>query len=176
MVFVNYKEDQIDSWDLSVDVMAQFKSTFDSGSVCHGMLSAISVLRTIDLMYQKHNPRRLYEDIRGDYSSWDQTYFERDVVPACAAIFLHNLPATCFKDKKISRETAPLAFLLRLSDSLQEWDRPSKDNPDGYPASEFDICVENDSLVLSVNLPEKHKEKIRNEIDSSLEAEDILIR
>lgn len=92
----------------------------------------------------KFNPDREFKDIYprqpleriGDkrHANFNQKYFAEDVVSACAAIYIHDLPAGSFSDSKIDRSQARLPWLLKLSDCLQEWERPSEDDADGYSA------------------------------------------
>jgi hypothetical protein len=148
----------------------------DSGRICHGIISALSVLYVIDLMYHKYNPRRTYSDIYEPHNiNWNQTYFENDIVSACAAIFVHNLPSRCFQTALLDRTIAPLPYLLRLSDCMQDWDRPSANNPNGFQEREYSIDMINRTLVLSVNDPDR-RDKIAQEIRESIMATDIEIR
>ena len=148
-----------------------------SGDICHGMISSLAILYVIDLMYQKYNPKRKYSDIYGVRSNinWNQTYFERDVISACSAIYIHNLPNRCFADAKIDCSKAPVAFLLKLSDCLQEWERPSLTNPKGFSAAQFDIKIDNDQLIFHADISDDKKKKIKDEISSSLVAQDVQI-
>lgn len=167
----------IDLWDLDIDVNREYHNTIETNEVCHGMISSISVLYVLDLMYKKYNPKRKYVDTFSPNSNinWNQIYFDNDIIPACSAIFVHNLPPRCFATAKICREKAPLAFLLRLADCLQDWERPSMDNETGFPATQYDIRVDNDSLIFSTNIPDHRKDKIRNDVLSCLIASDISI-
>ena len=56
-------------------------------------------------------------------------------------------PEDCFIDARIDPEKAPLAFLLKLSDSLQDWERPSKINSTGLSANLFNIEIRNNKLI-----------------------------
>ena len=91
--------------------------------IWHGIKSSLTKLHRIYAMHQEHNPKREDDDVDVDSSSWKRDYLKEDIVPACSAIFIHNLPKRCFARKKIDFHEAPLAFLLRVSDSLQEWER-----------------------------------------------------
>lgn len=161
-------QQKIDDWGLSVDASREYREMLDSGRICHGIISSLSVLYIIDLMYQKYNPRREYHDIYDPPGIiWNQSYFENDVVSACAAIFLHNLPARCFAGAPLDKERAPLAFLLRLADCLQDWDRPSADNPHGIPNREFNINITGGRLIFTVNDPDR-KNKISTDIEATM--------
>ncbi len=102
---------RIYEWGLDVNVQKRYEDKISSNEICHGMLSALTVLYLVDLMYRKN-------------SRWDQEKFENDIVSACSAIFLHNLSDDAFE--KIDKNKAPLPYLLKLCDELQTWDRPDQ--------------------------------------------------
>jgi len=160
-------------WRLEIEAKSEYDHMVESGQICHGIISSLSVLYVIDLMYHKYNPCREYRNIyEPDDINWNQSYFENDVVPACSAIFVHNLPSRCFTTARLNRERAPLAFLLRLSDCLQDWDRPSADDPFGIPSSDFSIQI-SEGRLLFVVATEERRDKIASEIALSLVAPDI---
>jgi len=168
---------RIKEWKLEIDVREEYNKMINSGTVCHGMISSLTILYVIDLLYQKYNPTR--EDKDNDETNgninWNQKYFDRDVISACSAIYIHNLPKECFVDAKIDRSKAPVAFLLKLSDCLQEWERPSKDDPEGFSATNFDINIDNGNLIFHVNMSEDEKKDFKDKISLYLVAEDVLI-
>jgi len=170
-------QNQINKWDLKINAESEYRTMVSSGKICHGMISGLAILYVIDLMYQKYNPKREWKDIilRGSGINWNQKYFENDVIPACAAIFIHNLDRQCFSESKISPYKAPLAFLLKLSDLLQEWERPSQENREGFSAERFDIDIVDDSIIFKADIPERRKRKIEEEISETLDCVDIRI-
>jgi hypothetical protein len=163
------------TWNISIDARKEYKEMIVSGKICHGIISALSVLYIIDLMYEKYNQKRKFEDVIIERTNWNQSFFIEDIVPACAAIFLHNLPSNKFEQNKIDREKAPLAFLLKLSDCLQEWERPSYNNQNGFAADLFDIKIEENQLLFYAKIPDQRKNEIRDEIYYTLIAPDIQI-
>lgn len=173
---LNLIQSRVDSWGLQIDIKKEYYSMQD-GRPCHGMYSSLAALLVLDMMYQKNNPLREYRDIISvePYLSWNQEYFEGPILNACSAIFLHNLPASCFSRQKINRNKASTAFLLRLCDSLQEWERPSKNNQSGEPASNFDITITTRGLELTVRVSSSKATKMRIEVNGALEANDVFI-
>jgi hypothetical protein len=162
----------IDRWGLRINVQQEYEEMINSGNVRHGIISSLSVLYVIDLLYQKYNPARKYENLLNFLGvNSNQTYFDNEAVPACAAIFVHNLPARCFQEARIDRKLAPLPFLLCLSDSLQDWDRPSGKNQ-GIPDTMFEIEFVKEKLIFRVRNSEQ-KVKVAREIASTLVAEDV---
>lgn len=170
-------QERLDEWELRINAREEYNQMITSGDICHGMISSLAILYVIDLMYQKYNPKRKYSGPYAESSNinWDQTYFESDVVSACSAIYIHNLPNKCFADAKINCSKAPVAFLLKLSDCLQEWERPSLKNLNGFLATQFDIKIDNDQLIFYADIPACKKKKIKDEISSSLVAQDVQI-
>ncbi|BCG45664.1 hypothetical protein GEOBRER4_n0427 [Citrifermentans bremense] len=168
-------QQRLDQWGLRVDAAREYNDMLESGQMCHGIMSSLSVLYVIDLMYQKYNPQREHRDIFAPVGiNWNQAFFENDVVSACSAIFVHNLPARCFKDAPIDKDRAPLAFLLKLSDCLQDWGRPSAENPRGLPTRGYKIKVTDGRLVFTV-ADEHRRQKIAEEIQTTLVTSDIEI-
>lgn len=172
-------QDQVNKWNLQINVQEEYQKMLKSKRICHGMISGLSVLLVVDKMYNDYNPKRKFEDIyanvEGDRNSnWNQRYFMEDVVSACSAIFLHNLPSNCFSETKIDRNNAPLPFLLRLSDCLQDWERPSGENRYGFGAEYYNMKINDDKILFQVDIPEQGR-KIENDIKSSLIAPDVQI-
>ncbi len=163
----------LDEWGLKINAEKVYNDSIKCGGICHGMISALTILNVTDLMYQKNNPKRETRYYSDGNIDWNQEYFIKDIVPACAAIYVHNLPKKCFKNAKIDSQKAPLAFLLKLSDCIQDWDRPSKENIHGFPSSEFNVHVNNNQLFFTV--PKKRRTKIMDEIQSYLVASNIYV-
>ena len=137
-------QNRIAEWKLNIDVHNKFDEMVQNNRIDHGIISALTVLYLIDLMYQKNNPERKHLD----YSGWTQENFEKDIVNSSVAIFLHNLYLTDFFEN--SKNKSKLVYLLKLSDELQNWDRPNNDNSNGDSPENYDIIVSNNKLVFSV--------------------------
>jgi len=166
---------RLNGWGLQINVKKEYNRMVDSGDVCHGIISSLAILYIIDLMYQKCNPKREHSDIIYNNVNCNQTYFEKDVISACSAIYIHNLPSRCFARTKIDRLKAPVAFLLKLSDCLQDWERPSFSDQRGLPATQYDITIGNNRLFFRAKIPSDRKDKIKDEIFACLDAPDVQI-
>ena len=166
----------VDEWGLAVRVGQEYENMINSTHICHGMISSLAVMHVIDLMYERCNPQRKREPVVVQNTDWNQVHFERQVVPACAAIFLHNLPERCFRNARIDTKRAPLPFLLKLCDTLQDWERPSACNPRGLSPERFDITVEHGRLVFQAEVEAERKEKYKRELSSTLIAHDIIVQ
>ena len=154
-------------WDIQIDAEKEYNHMIDSGDIDHGIMSSLAVLNVIDLMYQEHNPERNYRDIKENGFNFNQQIFCNIVVPACSAIFIHNLDHNKF-EHKINCSKAPVAFLLRLSDCLQEWDRPSDEKPTGFSSDYFNIEFNGGDLILRIDIPYDDKNKIIKKINDEI--------
>lgn len=164
-------------WKLDIDIKSDFETTVENGKIRHGAMSALSVLNSIDLFYQRYNPKRKFERALEPYTAIDcnQTYFVNDIIPACSAIFIHDLPPEYFRNARINREKAPLAFLLKIADCLQEWQRPCSTFPKGLTPDLFNIEITPHELIYSANIPGDRKNKIKKEITGCLDVKDVRI-
>jgi len=170
-------QQQLDRWGLAVDVNLEYRDMIDSGRMCHGIMSSLSVLYVIDLKYQQYNPHREHQPIYDPSGiSWDQSYFENDVVPACSAIFVHNLQSRCFNNVAMSKQRAPLAFLLRLSDCLQDWNRPSAEKPRGISQCKYTIDITTNGRIVFTVDDAARRQKIMEDLEASLDISDIEVR
>ena len=166
-------QEWLNKWELRISAKEEYTKMVNSGDVCHGMISSLSVLFVVDLMYQKYNPKRASMDIYDPPGiNWNQSFFENDIVPACAAVFVHNLPTPLFCSSRLDRTRAALPFLLRLSDCLQDWERACASDPAGIPDDEFEIEVAQERVVFIVSNSDRRK-RIAMEIESTLNAPDI---
>ena len=169
-------QEQLDRWQLQINAKEEYEKRIESGNVCHGIIGALGILYIIDILYEKYNTKREDKRIKISNIDWNQKYFDEDIVQACSAIYIHNLDGECFKKAKIDPIKAPLAFLLKLSDVLQEWERPSLRNLNGYDAENFEINIVEGKLILNADIPEEDKEKMRKEIASCLNTTNIQIK
>jgi hypothetical protein len=167
---VNLIDKRLKKWGIDLNAKNEVNKMNNEFRICHGMVGSILLYNIIDLMYEKNNKKREYKDIRdNEYrSSWNQKYFNNDICDCCSAIFLHNLRFKSDKRILIKPEKAPLAFLLRLCDTIQEWNRFSKNDPTGFSPTLFDIEYKNDKLfilVKDIKICKEIKENISNYID-----------
>ena len=157
---------RIDEFNIDLDLKQKYDEMVKSNRMDHGIISSLTVLYLVDLMYEKNNPERKHLD----YSGWTQENFENDVLPACLAIYLHNLEPTGFFDGMKGK--FKLGYLLKLCDELQNWDRPNNKNPNGDSPENYDIEVSNNKLIFKVKtdeLKDKIFENIKCLKDTSIE-------
>ena len=96
--------------------------------------------------------------IREGFSERDENNFLYTHLPACHAICLHHL-----ENFLISFKTHPFAFILILSDELQDWGRPSnRDQTDDFHV--VDIHISNQpcpEINIKLNISKSKEEKLR---------------
>lgn len=168
-------QNRLNDWNLEIDVKKIYDKMIKSGNIDHGIISSLSILNVLDSMYQKNNPKREHKYINVNNSDCNQSHFEKDIVSACSAIFIHSLDEKYFQEAKIDRDKAPIAFLLKLADALQEYERPSALKERFFSSNQFNLKFEENKLKLSANIPSDKKQKIRKEIKDYLIADDVEI-
>lgn len=130
-------------WELDANAKTLYRSSTRQGKIKHGVISSLLLMAHLDLCYKQNNPENIYEDyIDGQRVSWARKTFHEHIVPSCAAIMLHDAHKANFNRRKIKREVAPLAWLLRVCDALQDWDRP-RSGSHGIPADQYQIGFSN---------------------------------
>jgi hypothetical protein len=111
---INLIQKQLNDWQLKIDARREYRRLINNRSGCirmdQGILSSLVLLQAIDILYQKHNPQRENRPIRIGEIDFNEKYFQEDVVSACSAIFVHNLPLEAFKASKIDSSDAPFPF------------------------------------------------------------------
>jgi hypothetical protein len=163
-------QDRLNEWGIAIDAMEMYRERTQGSSVFHGVISALSVLWVLDLLFARWNPEKKYESVTRDDDNidWNQTWFDNQNVSACAAIFLHNLDPRLCEKTPIDRHRAPVAFLLRLADTLQEWDRPSAKNPEGLPAELFDLEATSAGITYQANVEIETRRHLQAVLDATL--------
>lgn len=153
-------QERLTQWELDINIEDYYKWLKRGNEIDHGVISALSQLKVIEAMYNKEYPRR------ENSFDFNQRNFDLDMVSASSALFIHNISQKYSGfSNKIKFDLSPLAFLLFLCDTFQEWDRDSgKEN--GYSGENFDIICSNNEILLSV--PEKIKCKISTKLSKRL--------
>jgi len=143
-------QDRLNEWGLDININNYYLWLRQNNKSDHGVVSALAQLKVIDALYFRVNPKREIRDILINGLNYNQANFDFDVVSASSALFLHNIEVSYpgFQGK-ISFQSAPLAFLLFLCDTLQEWDRYSE-NKTVYSGLDFDLECKNNSISLYI--------------------------
>jgi hypothetical protein len=168
---IEYIQNRLGSWDINIDIRDEFNRRLQNGKIEHGILGALLVLRSIDLLYNIHNPRDIDTDWElqttyGEHSErvgWGRNHFDEEIVDACAAISLHNLVED-IPNLEINYENSRLAFLLILCDTIQEWDRFSPGQR-VYDPHSVSIDFQDDLPHISLLMSTSRMRRIGNVID-----------
>ncbi len=143
-------QNRLIEWGLGIDIKKYYKWLKRNNKTDHGVISALSQIKVIDALYHKANPLKKYDDIYLDGFNYNQENFDMDLVSASSALFVHNIGLEYHGfTNKISFTIAPLAFLLYLCDTLQEWDRYSENKP-VFSGEEFELQIENNTISIKV--------------------------
>jgi hypothetical protein len=129
--------DRVRNWGLEVDACRISQDVREGDRMDHGVLGSLMLLKLVDALYKSHH-------------TWDRSDFREDVVGVCASIFLHSLRINDFGATKLARNRHALPFLLRLTDELQDWDRPGGAKTSERSATEYAISIRAGALNFSV--------------------------
>ncbi len=134
----------------------------------HGIMGGLLFFRFVWDKYKKH---------KGELEngvSWDKQYLEYSLKDVARTIILHNVDQydTAFRNRDIVPEinniydlnTKPLVWLLKITDLLQEWDKPIA--KESKPLNELDKCIYdievNNCGIVASNYNDPQKNKIIN--------------
>lgn len=141
---------RLTEWALGIDISDYYDWLKRKNKIDHGVISALAQLKVLDALYQRSNPKRKKTNVIKDNFNFNENNFILDIVSASASLFIHNIDLNYYGfTNKINFELAPLAFLLFLCDTFQEWDRYSE-NRTVYSGEDFDINCTNNSISLFV--------------------------
>ena len=122
----------------------------------HGIASAILTMKALSEKYRIHQ--------------WNEEDFNKYIINACSAIFIHNLRINKFI---WNFNDFPLASLLKICDELQDWDRPTEENIKGNSPKDYDLKFKKDGIIFYVYNSEikKIRKKLQNIDNFSLDIE-----
>ena len=158
---INIIKDRIDrdgyglSWGYTnINVLKLFQETKENigrigEPVNHGIIGAMIVLKYMDSYFEKHNHCHHWE--YGKINGRDYSYkiFVNQIINSCVSIFLHSIPRPTIGEKTISIDKSPLAFLLKLCDEFQDWERlKSKAKQDKF--------IDNDTIKMDYHKSDKY--------------------
>jgi len=170
-----------------VDGGLRFRKFFDQlkqnpyKSICydHGLVSALLILKVIDGMYSRYDAAESKRiEVDGHGVSFDRGFFDKSVMHAAHAVAIHNLdfyPAKYRPDwpnRLYDASGHPFAFLLKLADTLQEWNKlPAKGGTDYIKPEDIVLRFEDNTLVI-----EKYPklDELRQRIDEFFAMENVL--
>lgn len=151
-------QQRLADWALGIDIEHYLGWLRRKDKADHGVVSGLAQLKVIDALYYKVNPNREFRDINRNGLNFNQKNFDLDIVSASAALFIHNIDLNYYGfSNKITLDIAPIAFLIFLCDTFQEWDRYSENKP-VYSGDDFNIKCTRNSISLIV--PEDIEQKI----------------
>ena len=165
----DYFNIRLKEWKINIDSSNYVEWLYKNNISDHGAISSFVLLNVFDFIYQSHNPNRDKKEKIYNGRDFNQENFENDILSSTTAIFLHNIPTSYLKQNSIiiDYNKAPLAYLLCLSDKLQEWERYSKYRQVCTP-DKFDVNIENNKINFLMDIPQERKNEIKDEINDSL--------
>jgi hypothetical protein len=140
----------LDEWKLGIDVNDYYEWLQELNRVDHGVIGALAQLKVMDALCREQSTGTLQAHTDSRETHCNEECFELDVVSAAAALFIHNINLRYPRfTNKIHFNIAPIAFLLFLCDTFQEWDRYA-DRRTVFRGDEFNIEYRDKRIFLSV--------------------------
>ena len=147
----------------------------------HGLMSSLIFLR---LMHQEYAKHRGYKFTEGSHKIvWDERILSKSILQIAIAIAFHNLDQDKnqlkynAEDMKIYNfEKRPLAWLLKLSDIIQEWDKPEANETIMNKTIELPsihISFVNDKIIVE-NFPRKQSKEVEKTISDYMYPSDFI--
>lgn len=133
----------------------------------HGIISSLILLRVLHEEYAKHE---LTPVTTANYSQiiWHESFLETSILQSAIAISFHNLNQhedalriVSENSKIFNIENRPLCWLLKVADTLQEWDKPlaSESTDEELDPVTFSIHFQADQIVIR-NMNDKDRDSI----------------
>lgn len=147
--------DLIDGTDYLMRFFEHLSSTpFENIYYDHGVMSSIILLKLLDSMYSKYDGQTI--EHKGHLASFKRTIFEKSIVQTAYAIAFHNLDfypdiiSTIWGTTKLyDFENNPFCWLLKICDTLQEWNKPrASDETDYIMPSKTELELEPDTILI----------------------------
>lgn len=168
--------DRLRRWQISLDAKNVFirmlgSQKFDDKPrrTDHGIVSSILVMKAIDEKYRIRNPNQISDP----NNPWSFSNMTEQITNVCSAIFVHNLEAN---NLVWNFTENPLATLLKISDALQCWGRPSAKEPKGDSPEDYDLNFQNGKIIFYAKKDKvkSFKTKIENTIHFPIVIQDLL--
>jgi hypothetical protein len=146
------------------------------GWVDHGVLGAMLLCKLVDMLYEFHAAAGVPTALG---VSWEPHFLEVSVAHAGAAVAYHNIDHTLTVLADTEREQLVklnsqdvLVGLLRVSDILQEWDRPLSSRALGTDhlrsrAVRFSPDRRARILKVALRTTPEHKDKVRRQLGAA---------
>jgi hypothetical protein len=147
---------RLNLWNIDIQDLKKYCTAPSTSNLNHGVVSALYVLNIIDSIYYKKNEnkldRKMIEGI-----DWGAVCYDSQIIDAVSAIMIHDI---LHEVDNISFDTTPIAYLLVLCDTLQEWNRPSRKRK-VYNTGSIRLDFHIDKIICQLNYSKKDVKKIR---------------
>lgn len=153
-------ENRLGDWGIHQNLRSIWEEQQKQGKLNHGILSALITINLIDSLYEKNNEEHEEHRII-DGVDWGKYCFETQVLPAVAAISLHDILDDV---ESISLEDSRIAYFLVLSDNLQQWNRYQPGRKACSPSSvNIEFC--NSQILCKLTLPKKRMPQVEEAVE-----------
>lgn len=166
---LNQLQSKHDINDRFFNLERYFKFKLKNGSVDHGIISSLFLLKITDTLYFKKR--------------WNKEFFDKVFPEIALAIALHNIEwPNVIEEMKVKKKDLPeitlcdfpFCYLLTLADTLQEWDRPKEDDDDYLPSDGVSIVFDkvDERFIVEFALSKKRISEIEEELENKISTTD----
>lgn len=149
----------------------------------HGIMGSLVFLQFMHGAFSRHQENQISRNTEGMKVFWHPEILSHSIIQIALCIAMHNLDIylqalqnACSGEMKIfDMQRRPLAWLLKIADVLQEWDKPKIGT--GEVGQELSTNLEisfSASKILVKNFPEDKKEETKRTISSFTKPNNII--
>jgi hypothetical protein len=138
----------------------------------HGLMGSLVFLQLMHGAYLRHKDNQISRNNDGTEVFWHPLILSHSIIQIAMTIATHNLDKhpealqECSSTPKIfDMKRCPLAWLLKIADILQEWDKPkiAGEKADQSVTTNMELSF-SDSKISAKNFPEDRKEETRRTV------------
>lgn len=148
------------------------KPLYDSVFYDHGLIGSLIFLRCMNQKYANHRGNIITHNGSAKII-WDERILSGSILQVAIAIAHHNLDqyskqleSNADDIKIFDLDNRPLSWLLKVSDIIQEWDKPKANENTQYEKTEdssIHISFLDDKIIVK-NIPKNELEKVQQTI------------
>ena len=147
----------------------------------HGIISSLIFLRCMIQEYAKHSDNSITKN-NHTHIIWDKSILSGSICQVAIAIAHHNLDIEKLESsadniKIFDLEKNPLLWLLKVSDIIQEWDKPKVNDGkmENETIEQTNIQIlDNDDKLTVKNFPSDKSEDVKNTISKYTNPSDLI--
>ena len=148
----------------------------------HGIVGGLIFLRLMHEAYSRHRENPISRNVEGTEVFWHSDILSNSITQIAIAIAIHNLEMYPIALEGRTEEIRifdmkkhPFSWLLKISDLIQEWDKPEVDDSlNGLPTTNLGLKISH-SKILVENFPKQKHDKTVNVLERYTKPNNIIM-